>query len=979
MQPRLQATLADFVPALRFVAPELVADYLEHEDLPAAWWMSVPVVRAADTFGRDELPGRLADLAYTELRHLRLGDLLPGAWLASNGFRLSQWPDGARTNVMVRTPDWADLLTTTVREVGDWTQIGTSTVRPLVARLFEEVLGLLPADDESVDVDAVFGAPDTAASAPVPASAVEEQPEPTPTEPDPEPTPEPVPVASSAAIPAAPADGDWDNPDDWGDLDEDELRPVKLPEPLTAELGTVVRWLAAQAPDVPLMAQLAQVTLETAAVVGLEDASDEVRTALTALLTQVPSGLRASLAMPPATVAAPETPETDEAEAEPTGPPAATPEPATGRDAYGEVPPPTRADVAPVAPAGRKPTAEAEPRAGSASPSPADGSDEPGIGSGSGNRREPVIRTEDTTEDAPPRAVSAEPATEGDLPGLDAFGETPPMTVADIPLRTIKGRGPTDPAPKSKSKSDPKSKSKPAAADSTESDATEDLGQDAFGEVPPPTAGRLPAVGESDVARTPEGLRIPPRPSHPPRTAPAPTSVAEPAAGATAAEMPSVPAPPDHSAVPRTNRGTKAAAADPEATVEMVPGPLPGTQDATMLVDRPLPRAGEPGGGDPVAVLGSWFTAAEPQRKILARDRLFTDSPRELESLAAEFGTSPAEVKVLERDLRRNLDERIARSEGAPVRIHLSFVRDRLGVLTTVSELRALHPKHTETVPGLEIQVWQVLRGLLGLHTSVDGWLSGAPLGELSERTQSTLDAACAHGPVPLRALQRDLAAMGIREPLQTAWISRLDGFQVENGQVLSRSADTLERPAQKQQQAAPIGDPSWTAGCFREDNGAWAFRVDVSTAMIEGEPVKLPVAFAQALGVTPGGQVRLHHGHGPAALRWSDTPYLVSLRAILAGLTAHEGDMVFISSIHQGRLEARLVRGDATVRLPRWARALRHTGVDPVPEQVNLPELLGARIGLDPGIDLKAVLQRLQQRGDTDVLELLGVTQPRP
>ncbi|MYS81699.1 hypothetical protein [Embleya scabrispora] len=971
MQPRLQATLADFVPALRFVAPELVADYLEHENLPAAWWMSVPVVRAADTFGRDELPGRLADLAYTELRHLRLGDLLPGAWLARNGFRLSQWPDGARTNVMVRTPDWADLLTTTVREVGDWTQIGTSTVRPLVARLFEEVLGLLPADDESVDADAVFGVPDTAASEPVPAlasaSAVEAQPEPTPTEPEaeptPEPTPEPVPAAPSAVMPAPPIDGDWDTPDDWGDLDEDELRPVKLPEPLTAELGTVVRWLAAQAPDVPLMAQLAQVTLETAAVVGLEDASEEVRTALTALLTQVPSGLRASLAMPPAA------PETGEAAAEPSAPPASTPETAAGRDAYGEVPPPTRADVSPARPADPKPAAKAEPRSAPEPHAPGDRSDEPAIGSGSGSRREPVIRTEDTFADAPPRATSAEPAAEDDRPGLDAFGETPPMTVADIPIRTIKDRGPAD-APAGPA---PESTSKPAGAGSAE-----DPGQDAFGEIPPPTAGRMPAVGESEAPRTPEGLRIPPRPSHPPRTAPAPTSVPEPAAGATAAEVPSVPAPPDHSVVPRTNRGTKAAAADPEATVEMVPGALPATEDVTMLVDRPPQRAGEPGGGDPVTILGSWFTTAEPQRKVLARDRLFTDAPRELESLAAEFGISPAEVKIMERDLRRNLDERIARSEGAPVRVHLSFVRDRLGVLTTVSELRALHPKHTEIVPGLEIQVWQVLRGLLGLHTSVDGWLSGAPLGELSDRTQNTLDAACAHGPVPLRALERDLAAMGIRKPLQTAWISRLEGFQVENGQVLSRSADTLERPAQKQQ-PAPIGDPSWTAGCFREDTGAWAFRVDVSTAMLEGEPVKLPVAFAQALGVTAGGQVRLHHGHGPAALRWSDTPYLVSLRAILAGLSAHEGDMVFISSIHQGRLEARLVRGDATVRLPRWARALRHTGVDPVPEQVNLPELLGARIGLDPGIDLKAVLHRLQQRGDTDVLELLGVTQPRP
>ncbi|WP_406287662.1 hypothetical protein [Embleya sp. NBC_00896] len=934
MQPRLQATLADFVPALRFVAPELVADYLEHDDLPAAWWLSVPVVRAAETFGRDELPGRLADLAYTELRHLRLGDLLPGAWLARNGFRLSQWPDGARTNVMVRTPDWADLLTTTVREVGDWTQIGTSTVRPLVARLFEEVLGLLPADDESLDVDAVLDVPPVAPAAPEPEVAAE-----------PEPAPEPEPAATAATPTEPPTDAeatapdaDADDPHDWGDLDENELRTVKLPEPLTAELGTVVRWLAEQAPDVPLMAQLAQVTLETAAVVGLEEADEEVRAALTALLTQVPSGLRASLTMPSAPLAAPEpadapesTPAPEPADVFGEAPP--TPHGSTGPgvDAYGEIPPTTQASVRTVPP----PTSEPEPK--------------PDV------KRAPRIRTEDTSEDKPEArpVVSAEPATEGDLPGLDAFGETPPLTVADVPIPKLKDR-----------------KKEAAAADRSAKPAergAEEPGLDAFGEVPPATVGEVRAVAESNTPRTPQGLAIPPRPSHPPRTASAD------------ADVPSVPAPPEHSAVPRTNRGTKAAAADPEATVEMVPGTLAAPEDVTMLVDRPVPRSGEPGGGDLEVVLSSWFVTAEPRRKVLARDRLFTDAPRELESLAAEFGTTPAEVKIMERDLRRTLDERIARSEGAPVRVHLSFVRDRLGVLTTVAELRALHERHTAIVRGLDIQVWQVLRGLLGLHASVDGWLSAAPLGELSDRTQNTLDAACAHGPVPLRALERDLAAMGIREPLQAAWIARLEGFQIENGHVLSRSADTLERPAQKQQPAAPIGDPSWTAGCFREESGAWAFRVDVSTGMLEGEPVKLPAAFAQSLGITPGGQVRLHHGHGPAALRWADTPYLVSLRAILAGLAAHDGDMVFISSIHQGRLEARLVRGDATVRLPRWARALRHTGVDPVPEQVNLPELLGARIGLDPGIDLKAVLHRLQQRGDTDVLELLGVTQPRP
>lgn len=920
MQPRLQATLADFVPALRFVAPELVAEYLEHSDLPDAWWMSVPVVRATETFGRQALPERLSDLAYTELRHLRLGDLLPGAWLASNGFRLSQWPDGARTNVMVRTPDWADLLTTTVREVGDWTQIGTSTVRPLVARLFEEVLGLLPADDESVDIDAVAAPTPAAAGAQAFADNVVDAAvsasSGTVAEPDAEPVVEDGPEALETN---APESGTVD--DEWGDLDEDSLHPVRAPEPLTAELGTVVRWLAEQAPDVPLMTQLARITLETAAVVGLEEATPQVREALAALLTQVPSGLRASLAMPQAPV--------QEMPVDAFG---QTPQPpqdavVAGLDAWGEVPPTTSAGLPAVVP--RDPT----PPGGVAAV------DVPIVDENKHAR---------PRRDAPAAGPPREAPTEADHPGVDAYGETPPRTMADVPLppvKTKKGgrRSAEDAAPVPPVATDP--------------------GRDAYGEVPPPTAGDVPIVTGPETPRTPAGLPIPPRPTRPPQ------------APAASESAPSVPAPPAHSAVPHTNRGTRAA--DPEATVEMVPGmtPPPGG-DVTMLVDRPTPRANVPGGGDLEEVLSSWFADAEPRRKVIARDRLFTDTPRELDSLAAEFDTSPAEVKIMERDLRRNLDERIGRSEGAPVRVHLSFVRDRLGVLTTVSELRNLHKRHTAIVRGLDIQVWQVLRGLLGLHTSVDGWLSAAPLGELADRTAATLDTACAHGPVPLKALERDLAAMGVRAPLQSAWIARLEGFQIENGHVLSRSADTLERPAAR---SAPIGDPSWAAGCFREDSGSWAFRVDVTTAMLEGEPVKVPPSFAQSLGVTPGGQVRLHHGHGPAAMRWAETPYLVSLRAILAGLAAHEGDMVFISSIHPGRLEARLVRGDASVRLPRWARALRHTGVDPVPEQVNLPELLGARVGLEPGVDLKAVLHRLQQRGDADVLELLGVTPQSP
>ncbi|NUP31857.1 MAG: hypothetical protein HOU01_09080, partial [Streptomycetaceae bacterium] len=171
---------------------------------------------------------------------------------------------------------------------------------------------------------------------------------------------------------------------------------------------------------------------------------------------------------------------------------------------------------------------------------------------------------------------------------------------------------------------------------------------------------------------------------------------------------------------------------------------------------------------------------------------------------------------------------------------------------------------------------------------------------------------------------------------------------------------------------------PADSARCFRDERGLWWYRVDVDTALLDGEHLPLPAAFVTALGLRPGGSVRLHHAAGPAALRWEDHPYCVSLRTVLTGIGAEAGDMVFIGSVSQGRLETRLLDGDGKLRLPRWARALRHTGVDPVPDQVNLPALLGARLGLPDGCDLKDVLKRLQERGDTDVLELLGVAPSR-
>ncbi|MCF2533049.1 hypothetical protein, partial [Yinghuangia soli] len=539
MQPRLEATLADFVPALRFLSPDRVDRHLGHPDLPPAWWTSVPISRAVEAIGAEELPQRLADLAYEDLRHLRLGDLLPAAWLARNDFRLSQWPDGVRTNVLVRTPDWADLLTATVQEIGDWTQVGTSTVRPVIAQLFAEVLGLLPAEEiaaRSAAFQAVAAPPAEAAPEADPEVAEPPQPEASQdspaasgspadagaaepaeaaapaapasrgiriskrhvpadvpgTEPEPVPAPLPVPVAE----PEVPAldDSGLGPVSDLLEAIEDELRPVSMPAPPTGDLGAVVRWLAEEAPDVPLMSELARVTLETVSVVGIEGAPPEVRTAvlrLTSLVpeTLLPEGLDVSeeaFAVPGADLedpydapemtailgaVRPEAPEALPAAGEPGALPAG---PAVSPDDL------TVLAMPAVVPGSRARRGLGEPDEHDAYDDPYGAADEDraeDTGSPASPKSIDIFYERPLDDDAetadPEDTEDARDAEDASRPGaVDAFGEVPPATREDLPAA----------APE------------PAAAEAPEAESV-----DAFGEIPPYTRDDIPVQTRSQA------------------------------------------------------------------------------------------------------------------------------------------------------------------------------------------------------------------------------------------------------------------------------------------------------------------------------------------------------------------------------------------------------------------------------------------------------------------------------------------------
>ncbi|NUU22625.1 MAG: hypothetical protein HOV68_14090 [Streptomycetaceae bacterium] len=749
------------------------------------------------------------------------------------------------------------------------------------------------------------------------------------------------------------------------------------------------------------MSELTRVTLETVAVVGIEGAPPEVRTALLRLTSLVPETL-----LPEGLDVAEDAFTVDGADLEDpydapemtavlgavhadATPLDAAPDDAPDDDGFDEA---LDDSLPPVPFAGPEDLTLLVPGA-------ADTADTDDSG------------FEETGEEDAVQAPSAARESEEPPASIDAFGEIPPATREDLPAqRDTAGRH-----------------------DDRDEDRHEDRHEDpyedadavdAFGEIPPSTRDDVPVMGASrrapaehrELARAQDfeptvfepaapvddvtALVVPSwKKSGAPSSAPSADDVTvEVDAAAPAAEQESPAAPPAPAAdgIVIPPRPTAPPPIPPRpTTAPPIPADASPAEDAEEPEETP---ASTPAPGNIVMVLAAWFTGREPRWRTLARDRMFTDSPRELSSLAAEFGKDATEVERLERALRRHLEDQIEQPGGAGVREHLRYVRESLGPVATVAELRDLDPRHTATVPGLGVQLWQVVRGLLDLTTSADGWLTAGWPGELESRTAEIVSGACerADGTVLLAALEPPLSALGVRPELREAWVARLDAFEVADGYVRAwpaeesgpvaaaptvEAAHLTQRPAgyddYSPDASAPDTDPGDAARCFRDDQGVWWYRVDVDTAQLDGERVPLPAEFVMALGLRPGDGLRLHHAAGPAALRWEDDgPYCVSLRTILAGLGAEDGDMVFIGSVRQGRLETRLLAGDAKLRLPRWARALRHTGVDPVPDQVNLPALLGTRLGLPDGCDLKAVLKRLQDRGDTDVLELLGVAQ---
>ncbi|MFI6583835.1 sigma factor-like helix-turn-helix DNA-binding protein [Embleya sp. NPDC050493] len=181
----------------------------------------------------------------------------------------------------------------------------------------------------------------------------------------------------------------------------------------------------------------------------------------------------------------------------------------------------------------------------------------------------------------------------------------------------------------------------------------------------------------------------------------------------------------------------------------------------------------------------------------------------------------------------------------------------------------------------------------------------------------------------------------------------------------LPRTDASTSAPAYK-----PRRDVSTTQRCFRDREQRWWHRIDLNGDHLRGSGFPVPTGFAAHLGLVPGARRTLTHDAGEVTVVWRNQPCFGSMRPLLLDLNAAEGDHLFV--IPSGdRLLTRHIR-PVEDDLPPLQRAVRLVGwTTRVPDAQALP-IIASRIGLPATTPLAAVLARLGERRDKDLIDLL-------
>ncbi|WP_329428440.1 hypothetical protein OG339_03430 [Streptosporangium sp. NBC_01495] len=386
------------------------------------------------------------------------------------------------------------------------------------------------------------------------------------------------------------------------------------------------------------------------------------------------------------------------------------------------------------------------------------------------------------------------------------------------------------------------------------------------------------------------------------------------------------------------------------------------------------------------------FANVEDKRWAVAQNRLFSDAPATVEALAKLFAVSPEVIRDLETDLRRELAEWLSSDEAAPYREHLEEMKGILGKAAPRERLVDAAEWHTRELHSLDVPAWQfVLATLPGYHL-VDEWLVEGDITELRHRTRDMISGA--KPPLTINKALDMVSSLGIHPEVSKEWLENVPQLRIlgagERPPQRSNGAPALtaEKPADgvggpqnggeagqepKKAPFRPLKDVSLTRRCFRQPDGRWWLRIDVTGEHLGGAECPLPSGFAAYLGMSPGDGRTVSSAVGELVLSWHDRPVLESLMTLLEDVGAKEGSHLFLTLSDEGVLRARHLpaAGEEVEITARALRLVGYTATGGTAEQAR--RVIATRVGMTGPVGTPELLTRLRERGDRDLLSLLA------
>ncbi|HEX4814782.1 MAG TPA: hypothetical protein VFV66_18735 [Nonomuraea sp.] len=384
------------------------------------------------------------------------------------------------------------------------------------------------------------------------------------------------------------------------------------------------------------------------------------------------------------------------------------------------------------------------------------------------------------------------------------------------------------------------------------------------------------------------------------------------------------------------------------------------------------------------ALIEAAFAGLDDKSWAVAQNRVFTDEPSAVDQLAKLFAVPPAEISATETEFRARLEQWLASEEAAPYRAHLEELRRTLGPAAPKERLIGAADWHRVEIRALEVPAWQfVLATLPGQPRAqqappveqppVEQPPMEQPPVEQSAVEQAAVEQAAveqaARPQPPIEFPPMDLPAHSafgpVPMPPPPPGPPQFQAFTpVAEGEANGGSGE--QKPYQ------PLKDVSQTRRCFRQPDGRWWLRIDVTAEQLAGGECALPTGFAAYLGLSPGETKTVRSAAGELTMAWHGRPVLESIERLLADVGAREGGHLFLTLSDEGVLRARHlpVAAQGAEQITKALRLVGYTAPGGTRDQAA--RVIATRIGMTGPVSLPDLLTRLRERGDRDLLALL-------